>query len=117
MTRITVPLDISECTDCSFMFNNASSLVTISSITFGTKTAKPSSMFASCSALENITVYGTIAVDLTLAGCAKLSVASVESIVNAYAPGSYTLDLAASTIALLSDEIKQVAADKGLTIK
>ena len=85
LTRISVPLDFRGCTNCSFLFNNAQSLVTISSITFDEACTNGSNMFASCKALENITVHGTINFDFAISACTKLTTDSVQSIIDALA--------------------------------
>ena len=117
ITDIDYDLDYSEAVQINYAFSNAAKLKRIKSITFPTAAASTTNPFTGCSALEDITVKGTINFDLSFSACSKLTAASAESIINAYEAGDYTLDLAAATIALLSDEIKQVAADKGLTIK
>lgn len=82
LTRITVPLDLSKCTNCSFMFNNAMSLQKITSITFSSSSVNGSNMFASCGSLVDITVNGVIPFDIVFGGC-PLSKDSILSVFNA----------------------------------
>ena len=70
MTTITTPLDLSGCTDCSYMFSQCTSLRTITSINFGEKITNANNMFASCKALTTIsTIEGTIATNIVLGSC------------------------------------------------
>lgn len=82
LTKIEVPLDISNSSSASMMFNNAQSLATISEITIGTKVTNCSNMFASCSALKNIKILGTIVCDFPMGDC-PLNKESIEYVYEA----------------------------------
>lgn len=116
LTRIDVPLDFSGCTNCSFLFNNAQSLGTISSITFDEACTNGSNMFASCKALTNITVHGTINFDVGMGGCTKLSADSVQSIIDALADltgqAQKTVTFASAVSGALTSEQKDAISAK-----
>lgn len=78
-------------------------------------------MFYATSTLENITIEGTIGKDFNSNSCGKLTHDSAMSIINALKDFSgttttRTLDLNVNTIALLSEEEKAIATNKGWTI-
>ena len=116
LTRISVPLDFSGCTNCSYLFNNAQSLVTISSITFDKACTNGSNMFASCKALENITVHGTINFDVPMGGCTKLTTDSAQSIIDALADltgqSQKTVTFASAISSALTSEQKDTISAK-----
>lgn len=80
---IDMPIDLTNCTNCSFMFNNALVLNTIKELILGNNTANSNSMFASCGALVNLTISGTIPFDFDLRRAKRLSKASIQSIYDA----------------------------------
>lgn len=116
LTYIDHDLDFSNSTSNTYLFSSAISLKRIKSIRFN-NAGKNSYIFAACKALVDVTINGTIAFDLSLSNSSNLSLESLTSIVNAYEAGSYTLTLHATAKARLTDELKQIASDKGLTIK
>lgn len=113
---IDCDLDFSNCTSNTYLFNSAISLKRIKSIKFN-NAGKNAYIFSSCGHLIDITINGTIAFDISLSGASKLTLASLTSIINAYEAGAYTLTLHADAKERLTDELKQIAANKGLTIK
>lgn len=82
ITDTKVPLDLSGVSSINYIFYNAKKLKTIQDITFPTS-GTASSAFYGCSALENITVNGSIQISLVFTSCTKLNKASIESIINA----------------------------------
>ena len=116
LSYVDYDLDFSNSTDCSYLFTQCISLKRIKSIKFN-NSANNNYLFASCKELADITINGTIAFDISLSASSKLSLDSLTSIINAYEAGAYTLTLHATAKARLTDELKQIAADKGLTIK
>ena len=82
ITDTKVPLDLSGVGNINYIFYQARKLKTIQDITFPTS-GTASSAFYGCSALENITVSGSIQISLAFNSCTNLKKASIESIVNA----------------------------------
>lgn len=115
LTHIDYDLDFSTSTSNTYLFNSCISLKRIKSIKFN-NAGKNTYIFASCN-LRDITINGTIAFDISLNKASDLTLESLSSIINAYEAGGYTLTLHATAKARLTDELKQIAADKGLTIK
>lgn len=115
LSYIDYDLDFSNSTNCSYLFSSCISLGRIKSIKFNSA-ANNSYIFASCD-LQDITINGTIAFDISLNKSSRLTLDSLTSIINAYEAGAYTLTLHADAKARLTDELIQIAADKGLTIK
>lgn len=113
---IDCDLDFSNCTSNTYLFNSCITLKRIQSIKFN-NAGKNTYLFQNCSELKSITINGTIAFDLSFTKSSKLTIESLTSIINAYEAGAYTLTLHATAKARLTDELKQIAADKGLTIK
>ncbi|MBQ7088514.1 MAG: hypothetical protein IJN04_02620 [Clostridia bacterium] len=109
-------LDLSNCSSNTYLFNSATSLKRVKSIKFN-NSGKNTYVFASCGALRDVTIKGTIAFDISFSASKDLTLESLTSIINAYEAGAYTLTLHANAKARLTDELKQIAADKGLTIK
>lgn len=116
LSYIDYDLDFSNCPSNTYLFSSAISLKRIKSIKFN-NAGKNNYIFASCKALQDITVNGTIAFDISLSAALELTLDSLTSIINAYETGAYTLTLHATAKARLTDELTQIAADKGLTIK
>lgn len=116
ITRIEVPLDFSGCTKCTYLFNNAQSLITISSITFDEACTNGANMFASCKALANITVHGVINFEVAMSGCTKLTPESVQSIIDALADltgqSKKKVTFASAVSSALTDEQKGTIAAK-----
>ena len=116
ITRISVPLDFSGCTKCTYLFNNAQSLITVESITFDEACTNGSNMFASCKALTNFIVHGTINFDLAMSGCTKLSADSVQSIIDALADltgqAQKTVTFASAVSSALTSEQKDTISAK-----
>ncbi len=114
---IDYDLDFSNCPTNTYLFNSCISLSRIKSIKFN-NAGKNGYIFQNCGELQDITINGTIAFDIpSLSKSSKLTLASLTSIINAYEAGAYTLTLHADAKARLTDELIQIAADKGLTIK
>lgn len=82
ITDTKVPLDLSGTSSINYIFYNAKYLKTIRDITFPTS-GTTSSAFTGCSALENMTVNGSIQISLVFSSCTLLNKASIESIINA----------------------------------
>lgn len=82
ITDTKVPLDLSGVSNINYIFYNARQLKTIQDITFPTS-GTASGAFSQCSALENITVSGSIRISLAFNSCTNLKKASIESIINA----------------------------------
>lgn len=83
-------------------------------VTFG-------STFSGCSALENLTFYGSIGSNgLSVNACTKLTHDSLMSIINALADKStetgYTVTLGWQNLAKLTDEEKAIATERGWTL-
>lgn len=116
LTNVDYDLDLSNSTDCNYLFSQCISLQRIKSIKFN-NAGKNENLFASCQQLRDITIRGTIAFDMWFTGSSYLTLESLSSIINAYEAGAYTLTLHANAKARLTDELKQIAANKGLTIK
>ncbi len=82
ITDTKVPLDLSDVSSINYIFYNAKYLKTIRGITFP-ESGTIASAFTGCTALENITVSGSIQISLVFTPCKLLSKASIESIINA----------------------------------
>jgi hypothetical protein len=106
----------------SAMFNYDSRLHTIEGLHVGENTTFNSSTFGQCTALENLTIYGTIGQSgLYLAYSNKLTHDSLMSVINALADKSgtgtaWTVTLGATNLAKLTDAEKAIATQKGWTL-
>lgn len=113
-------LDTSNGTSFTSMFSICRALTTIELTSF----VASQSMFSSCSALENLTVTGTITVTgngyLNLSSSSKLTVDSLMSVINALSDNTgktkYTVKLGATNLEKLTDEQKQIAINKNYTL-
>lgn len=80
ITDTKVPIEL-RCANANTMFAGCNKLVTIRYLGFFGVTSS-SSMFTSCSALENITCDGEINSAIGFASCSKLSDTSIQSIID-----------------------------------
>lgn len=80
------------------IFYKCTKLKTIRKIIVIEATTYPN-MFASCTALENLTMEGTIAAALSLSDCSKLSKASIESVISCLSDTTTGLTATFSTTA------------------
>ena len=76
-------LDFTEVTRIDTAFYQCFNLKTIEKLIVSEKCTNYVSCFTSCNVLENITIEGTIAADITFQYSKKLNRASIESIINA----------------------------------
>lgn len=117
-------LDLTSCTDIRNGFNNCSLLVTL---TLRNTQNLPSSYWASCFtgclALTNLSVDALNIVSNTLdfSACKNLTVESLVNILNALSDNTgvsttYTVKLGATNLAKLSDEQKQIATNKNISL-
>lgn len=95
ITDTKVDIDVSQCTECNYMFAYCSALVTIRKIISG-ETTKLYNAFAGCSALVNVTFEGIINTELSFKSSSKLSSSSVQSIIDCLA------DLTGGTVQTLT---------------
>ena len=106
--------------DINYCFQGCTGLVTIRELNV-TASQTYTSTFASCTALENITFSGAIGKDISFADSPNLTIDSLTSIINALETktdgGTYTLTLHSAAKARLTDELKQIVADKGWQIQ
>ena len=123
----TIPqLDTSSGTTFVYMFSGCSKVVTIGGIdlTNAANGSAINSMFNKCTALENITINGTIKMTgLSFSPCTLLTHDSLMSIINAFydyaAEGSTVtckLTLGSTNLAKLTDAEKAIATQKGWTL-
>lgn len=80
MTQITVPITVTGLV-MSKTFHNNSKLETISKLILNGVT-EFSNTFAYCSALENITIEGSIDVNISFSSSSKLTIKSMQSIID-----------------------------------
>ena len=104
------------------MFNSCVSLHTIECMHLRDDgSQKFTSTFAGCSALENLTIQGTIGQnDLNVSNCIALTHDSLMSVINALAEKSsetgYAVTLGWRNLAKLTDAEKAIATQKGWTL-
>jgi hypothetical protein len=82
ITRVGVMDFRSAKNESDTVFINASGLVTIDKLLVGENTKRYNSWFSGATALENITFEGDICSTISFANCAKLTNASVQSIID-----------------------------------
>jgi hypothetical protein len=118
ITHIGV-IDASSATTCGYIFNCASALKTVDKFIVTDKITSFAGAFDYCPALENIVFEGTIAANMNVSACTKLTRESLLSIIAAlkkFTSGTHTLTIGDTNKAkLTADEIK-VGTDKGWTI-
>ena len=94
---VSVPqLNTSNCTDCGSMFWGCNKLESVAQIDISKSKSNNTYMFASCSKLKDITFIGEIPSTIKLSDSPNLTLASLQSIVNAlkvYTTASQTLTL------------------------
>lgn len=104
----------------SEMFNQCKKLHTIEKLQVSSS-ANFSSAFSGTSALENLTITGTIGTSsLNVSACTLLTHDSLMSIINALqnktGTGTWTVTLGATNLAKLTDAEKAIATQKGWTL-
>ena len=117
----TPPIDISIATDTNNMFVNASSIVTIGTLTCSENTVFVVNSFNNLTNLENITFSGVIASSIKFAQSSKLTKESIMNIINALKDYSGTTKTATLTLhnaskLLLTDAEKALITQKGWTL-
>ena len=113
----TIPqLDTSKVTTMTYMFNNCSKLTTIPQLDTS-KVTSWSSVFNNCTSLTSIGIYGfTHSVDVTYTALGHDAlVAFLNQAGNAY-NSSQKITMGSAKLALLSDEEKAIATNKGWTL-
>lgn len=113
----TLPaLDFSNMTKLTGTFSGCSVLHTIGQITLGAAT-EYSQVFSGCTALENLTISGTIGQNGFNVSECPLSPQSLQSILSALKPGAgKTLTLGAENLAKLSQAELDAAAEAGWSL-
>ncbi len=109
-------LDTSNIISASEMFHGCSALTAIySALDFSNVSSQIDTTFTSCKALVEVRFAGTINVDVAMNGCAKLSVDSLLSLLNALCENGQGLKCKIGTTNLgkLTDAQKAIAIDKG----
>lgn len=76
-------LDLSNSSDCSYLFNSCISLRTVGSIKFNNNIAqsKNNYLFSSCTGLKNITINSEIAFNISFSSSSQLTPASMKSVI------------------------------------
>lgn len=122
ITDTKVPIILS-CTNISYMFRGASALVTIPHLEFINTITSATSTFASCKALQNITIVGNIGCDISFKESTKLTRDSLLSIFNALVDYSedtgstvHTVTIGDANFAKLTLDDLAVAENKGWVI-
>lgn len=105
------------------LFDYCSKLHTVKGLHLSESTTFSTSTFGRCSALENLTIYGTIGQNgLYLAYSNKLTHDSLMSVINALADKTgdtsknWTVTLGTTNLAKLTDAEKAIATQKGWTL-
>ena len=109
-------LDTRSITSASELFHGCSSLTAIySTLDFSNVKSQLDTTFTSCKSLVEVRFAGTINVDVAMNGCAKLSVDSLLSLLNALCENGQGLKCKIGTTNLgkLTDAQKAIATDKG----
>ena len=109
-------LDTRSITSASELFHGCSALTAIySTLDFSNVKSQIDTTFTSCKSLVEVRFAGTINVDIAMNGCAKLSVDSLLSLLNALCENGQGLKCKIGTTNLgkLTDEQKAIATDKG----
>jgi len=109
-------LDTRSITSASELFHGCSSLTAIySTLDFSNVKSQIDTTFTSCKSLVEVRFAGTINVDIAMNGCAKLSVDSLLSLLNALCENGQGLKCKIGTTNLgkLTDAQKAIATDKG----
>ena len=99
-------------------FHGCPSLKTIEKLRVVEDTIANNTAF-SCSALENITIDGTIGTSFNFQYCTKLTHESLMSIIDALqtkTEGTWTVTLGTTNLAKLTDAEKAIATEKGWTL-
>ena len=109
-------MDTSQITSASEMFHGCKSLRRIGGmLNFSKVRSQIDSTFVSCAALEEVAFVGTISVDIAMNGCPKLTVGSLQSLLNALASGvsGLTCNIGSKNLAKLTTAQKTIATGKG----
>lgn len=109
-------VDTSQITSASEMFHGCKSLRRIGGmLNFSKVRSQVDSTFVSCATLEEVTFAGTISVDIAMNGCPKLTVGSLQSLLNALASGvsGLTCNIGSKNLAKLTTAQKAIATGKG----
>ncbi len=121
ITDTKVPIDFSG-VSLNYTFNNAGRLKTIRKIISSDATVYNSTVFGACSALENLTIAGSIASNgFSVSQSPKLTHDSLMSIINALKDFSGTnetrsITLGTENLEKLADAEKMMAVNKGWTL-
>ena len=109
-------LDTRSITSASELFHGCSALTAIySTLDFSNVRSQIDTTFTSCKSLVEVRFAGTINVDIAMNGCAKLSVDSLLSLLNALCENAQdlTCKIGSTNLGKLTDEQKAFATDKG----
>lgn len=112
-------MDTSQITSASELFHGCKNLRRIGGVLdFSKVRSQVDSTFVSCAALEEVTFVGTISVDIAMNGCPKLTVGSLQSLLNALASGvsGLTCNIGSKNLAKLTTAQKAIATGKGWTL-
>ena len=115
LTRVP-QLETANVTNMMWAFYGCSSLTAIySALDFSNVKSQIDTTFTSCKSLVEVRFAGTINVDVAMNGCAKLSVDSLLSLLNALCENGQGLKCKIGTTNLgkLTDEQKAIASNKG----
>ena len=120
-TRLGV-IDFSNGGISTYAFHNCINLQTIDKLIISSKCQSFTNWFSNCTALENLTIEGTISADgFNVSWSNLLTVNSLNSIIGAlfdYAGSgkTYTCTLGTTNLAKLTDAEKAIATQKGWTL-
>ena len=109
-------LDTRSITSASELFHGCTSLRAIySTLNFSNVKSQIDTTFTSCKSLVEVRFAGTINVDVAMNGCAKLSVESLLSLLNALAENvtDKTCKIGTTNLGKLTEEQKAIATNKG----
>lgn len=110
----------SNCTNFGYLFYQDKSLKTVEVIDMSSASST-STMFGSCSSLENLGGFIGLKVNLTLSASNNITVQSMLNVFNTIADvnglGTRTLTLGTTNLNKLTDDQKAIATAKGWTLK
>ena len=119
-TDTKVAINLTGATNINALFQNCTVMHTIRKLIVSNTTPFSSNSFDNCSALENITIEGTIAVSIGFPHSSLLTTDSVNSIINALkdltGATSQTLTFHATVVEKLTDEQKATITAKNWTL-
>ena len=103
MTDTKVDIDISQATNAQYLFSSNPNLKTIRKLIISESTPLANTMFSLCTALENLTIEGTIGQNgLDLKDSTKLSKASIENVISVLSTTTSGLSVTFSEVAIVS---------------